>query len=133
MNKDIKEFYEWYKENGLSDTDEHFITDVTMTLSTVKYKDNLPEERMRNNVPKMWERCQNDWTDARLPDYADITEITFSTYKSIIKSGVKKDFSIEELLYSLYKQGLCAPLALDLLKTAHTRLAEQMIENHSNR
>lgn len=41
MNEDVKEFYQWRREKGLSDSDEDFVTVITMTLSTIKYKDNV--------------------------------------------------------------------------------------------
>lgn len=40
MNEDVKEFYQWRREKGLSDSDEDFVTVITMTLSTIKYKNN---------------------------------------------------------------------------------------------
>ncbi|NUJ16912.1 hypothetical protein FKN04_09940 [Bacillus glycinifermentans] len=134
MTHVIKEFHEWREDKGLSSADEHFITDVTMSLSMVKYKDNktdaLSEERLkklRDNVPKLWERCLNDWANASLPDYEEVTDITFPQYAAIIKSGVEKEFSVEELLYSLYKQGLCAELCKHLLKTADTPQAKAFV------
>ncbi|MDF3254981.1 MULTISPECIES: hypothetical protein [Bacillus] len=133
MAVDVREFHQWRVENGLSSSEEDFVTDITMTLSAIKYRNNgntevLSDEKtkkLRDNVPKLWERCKNDWSEASLPDYNEVTRITFPKYESIIKKSVKTDFSVEELLYSMYKQGLCAQFAADLLKTADSSLAKQ--------
>ncbi|KIU04401.1 hypothetical protein ACFVL4_17905 [Bacillus subtilis] len=127
MNEDVKEFYQWRREKGLSDSDEDFVTVITMTLSTIKYKDNVnmlseaKNKKLRDNIKKLWEKCQSDWPKASLPDYDEIKDITLAKYESIIKSGVETDFSVKELLYSLHKQGLCAQFVVDLLKTASQR------------
>lgn len=127
MNEDVKEFYQWRREKGLSDSDEDFVTVITMTLSTIKYKDNVnmlseaKNKKLRDNIKKLWERCQSDWPKASLPDYDEIKDITLAKYESIIKNGVETDFSVKELLYSFYKQGLCAQFVVDLLKTASER------------
>ncbi|MEC1647623.1 hypothetical protein [Bacillus halotolerans] len=133
MNVDVREFHQWRVEKGLSSTDEDFVTDITMTLSALKYGNDgnsgvLSDEKirkLRDNVPKLWEKCINNWSEASLPDYDEVTHITFPKYESIIKKGVKTDFSVEDLLYSMYKQGLCAKFAADLLKTADSPLAKQ--------
>lgn len=139
MAVDVIEFYQWRVENGLSSSEEAFVTDVTMTLSAIKYRNKrnagvLSDEKikkLRDNVPKLWERCKNDWSEASLPEYDEVTHITFPKYKSIIKNGVETDFSVEELLYSLYKQGLCAELCQHLLKTADTTKAKAFVKKMS--
>ncbi|MDA1476118.1 hypothetical protein [Bacillus changyiensis] len=66
MIKDVKEFYQWYKENGL---DEDFITDVTMTLS-MKLANKRSEERFIMSQ-KCGSGVQTDppfcWTGHHLP------------------------------------------------------------------
>lgn len=127
MNEDVKEFYQWRREKGLSDSDEDFVTVITMTLSTIKYKDNVnmlseaKNKKLRDNIKKLWEKCQSDWPNTSLPDYDEIKDITLAKYESIIKSGVETDFSVKDLLYSFHKQGLCAQFVVDLLKTASER------------
>ncbi|MCY8565305.1 hypothetical protein [Bacillus sonorensis] len=62
-------------------------------------------------------------------DIEKLKNLTFDDYAEIVQRGVGREFSVEELLYSLYKQGLCAELCKHLLKTADTPQAKSFVKN----
>ncbi|MCY8033994.1 hypothetical protein [Bacillus sonorensis] len=126
MTQEIKEFHEWREDKGFTPDEEQFLSEVTVCLSAIKYNTVLPEEKLKLIAA----RYREDFPKAEIPDDIEkLKNLTFDDYAEIVQRGVGREFSVEELLYSLYKQGLCAELCKHLLKTADTPQAKSFVKN----
>ncbi|MCY8549262.1 hypothetical protein MOD25_04995 [Bacillus haynesii] len=124
MTQEIKEFHEWREDKGFTPDEVQFLSEVTACLSAIKYNNVLPEEKIKLIVS----RYREDFPKAEIPDdIGKLKNLTFDDYAEIVQRGVSREFSVEELLYSFFKQGLCAQLAFDLLKTEDSSKAKEFV------
>jgi len=124
--QDIKEFHEWREDQGLTQEDDHLISEITVCLAALKYGAALPEEKQQ----AILERYLSTFPQVGLPkSLQDAKDVTFKDFEKIVKNGTGKEVSVEELLYSLHKQGLCKELCEYLLETADTGKAKELLSS----
>lgn len=110
------------EDKGFTPDEAQFLSEITACLSAIKYNNVLPEEKIK----LIASRYREDFPNAEIPDdIGKLKNLTFDDYAEIVQRGVNREFSVEELLYSFFKQGLCAQLALDLLKTKESSKAKE--------
>ncbi|OLP66324.1 hypothetical protein BACPU_06260 [Bacillus pumilus] len=120
----IKEFHEWRRDQGLSVEDYDLISEITVCLSTLKYGVILPMDKQN----AILDRYLNTFPNAGLPEtLQDVKKITFQDFADIVKNGTGKKVDVAELIYSIYKQGLCKELCVHLLESSESKKAKDLL------